>query len=264
MFNVQVPIGSRWNCDIYNYTVDEYLGVEDARYNYKMKCETAGTSPNNQTGDLTPITDYANGLAYARITECLIEGENELSDDEIREIYYSYVGSGSSDGNVGQYKTWCEMYDGVGNYKILPLWNGPNTVKVSILSTSNTIASETLISEFQKYLDPGCTGMGDGVAPIGSVVTVSTATEKTIDISADIELEEGHSNTAVVSESVENYLRSISYEKSKAAYINIGAAILNTEGVKSVSNLLLNGGTTDIELGDEEIPSLGNVQWTVI
>ena len=263
-FDHVVSIGSRWNCDLYNYTVTELIEEQDGLYTYKMVCETIGAAPNSQTGDLTPITDYISNLSYAQLTECLIEGEDEVSDDEIREIYYSYVGRGSSDGNVGQYKTWCDLYDGIGNYKIIPLWNGTSTVKVSILSTSNAVASDTLIEEFQNYLDPNSEGMGNGVAPIGSFVTVTTATEKTINISADIELEDGYSDTSVINTAVEKYFRDISYDKSKVSYINVGAAILNTNGVKSVSNLLINNGTQDITLQDEEIPVIGEAQWTVI
>lgn len=272
-FDVEVEIGSRWNCDIYNYVVTEFLGmyseldIDDnpvEYYTYKMECETEGSSPNNQVGDLTPITEYPSGLTYAQIRECLIEGENEASDDEIRESYYAYTGNGAIDGNVSQYKTWCDLYEGIGNYKIFPLWNGNNTVKVSILSTSNNVASDELVESFQNYLDPGVEGMGNGVAPIGSFVTVGTATEVPIDMSANIKLKDGYDDVTMIDLEVDKYLRSISYDKLTVAYMNIGAAILNIEGVDSISNLKLNGSTEDITLNEEEIPVVGTVSWTVV
>ena len=272
-FDVEIPIGSRWNCDIYNYVVTEFLGmhneVDDNEevieyYTYKMECETPGTAPNNQSGDLTPIGEHPSGLSYAQLTECLIEGENEASDDEIRESYYAYTGNGAIDGNIQQYKTWCDLYDGIGNYKIFPLWNGDNTVKVSILSTSNNVASETLIDELQNYLDPNSEGMGNGVAPIGSFVTVSTATEVPINMSANIKLKEGYDDVSTIDTEVDKYLRSIAYNKTNVAYMNVGAAILNIEGVESISDLTLNNTTKDIELQEEEIPVVGTVSWTVV
>ena len=263
-FDVEVAIGYRWNCDLYNYEVTEYIGKVGHYYTYKMKCETLGTAPNNMTGDLTAITDIPNGLTYAKVTACLVEGENETPDDDIRAAYYEFINSTISDGNVGQYKRWCEEYDGIGNFKIFPLWNGANTVKVSILSASNHAATSSLVSDFQNYLDPGIKGMGDGVAPIGAFVTVTTATEVPISVSANVTLKRGYSDTSVITAALDKYFASISYEKSVMSYMNVGAAILDVEGVESVTGLLVNGGTADITLGNEQIPTVGTTTWTVV
>lgn len=263
VFNVEVPIGSRWNCDLYNYVVTEYIGLEDGYHAYRMDCESVGTAPNNQTGDLTAITDIPNGLATAKVTECLIEGENETSDDDIRTSYFEFVNSVATDGNVSQYKRWCNEYEGIGNSKIFPLWDGDNTVKVSILSVSNRAASPELISEFQEYLDPGITGMGDGIAPIGAFVTVSTATEVPITVSATVKLKSGYTDTSVIDNALSKYFSDIAYEKNLVAYMNVGAIILNTEGVEFITDLVVNGGTSDVALGVEEIPILGTTNWTV-
>lgn len=265
-FNVEVAIGSRWNCELFNYTVTQFIGLnaDTGYYEYQLTCESDGTAPNNQTGDLTPISDTPSGLSHAVITECLIEGENETSDDDIRTAYYDYVNSTVSDGNVAQYKRWCNEYDGVGNCKIFPLWNGANTVKVSILSASNTAASATLVEELQEYFDPDVTGMGDGIAPIGAFVTVTTATEIPISISANITLKSGYTSTDNIATALQQYFSSIAYEKSTVAYMNVGAIILNVEGVESITNLRLNGSTGDITLGVEEIPIVGTTNWTVV
>lgn len=263
VFDVEVPIGSRWNCDLYNYVVTNYIGLENSYYTYRMDCETVGTAPNNHTGDLTAITDIPEGLSFAQVTECLIEGENETSDEDIRAAYYEFVNSTGRDGNVAQYQRWCSRYPGVGNCKVFPLWNGANTVKVSILSASNRTASDELIAEFQEYLDPDSSGMGNGVAPIGAKVTVTTATELTINVSATVKLKAGYSDTTDITTAVKKYLSDIAYEKNQVPYMNIGGAILSVNGVESISNLKINGGTSDINLADEQIPVLGAAEWTV-
>lgn len=266
-FNVEVPIYSRWNHDLYNYTVTEYLGEENGYYAYRMFCETLGSEPNNTTGDLTAIDSIPTGLTYASLVECLIEGENETDDDDVRTAYYEFVNSSFTDGNVDQYKRWCDEYPsgGIGNHKIIPLWNGANTVKVSILSSSNRAASNELIEEFQNYLDPGITGMGDGEAPIGAFVTVSTATEIPIEISANITLKAGYTDTKLIDSALSSYFSSIAYVENETIinYMAIGSAIINCECVKSVTNVLVNGDTSDITLGTEEIPIVGTTNWTV-
>ena len=262
-FNVKVSIGARVNCDIYNYVVTEYIGMDGEHHAYKMECETIGSAPNNVRGSLTFITDMPEGLSYAELTDCLIEGENETSDEDINIAFEEHVNSSDDDGNVNQYKKWCDEYDGIGNAKIFPLWNGANTVKVSILSASNRRATQELVNSFQEFIDPNITGMGDGAAPIGAFVTVTTASEKTINVSATVTMKNGYSNTSVIDEALERYFQNISYEKAQVAYMNVGAEILNVDGVESISNLKLNGGTADITLGDEEIPVVGTTNWVV-
>lgn len=264
VFNVEVELGSRWNCDLYNYQVVEYLGAEDNYHTYKLLCETEGTAPNNMTGDLTAISNIPDGLNYAVITECLIEGENETPDEDIRQEYYDYVRDIQTDGNVAQYGQWCREFDGVGNYKVFPLWNGSNTVKVSILSSSNQIATDELIDAFQEYLDPGTTGMGDGKAPIGAFVTVSTARECVIDIELNVKLAEGYTDTSIIEDAVMNYFREISYKKDMVSYMSLGAAILKTEGVEFITGFFVDGDTADIFLDAEEIPVLGSISIGVI
>lgn len=263
-FNVEVPIGSRWNCGLYNYVVTEFVEVNESNYYvYNMDCEASGSAPNNITGDLTAITDMPSDLTYAKVVECVIEGEDETSDEDIVTAYYNFVGDTKVDGNLAQYKQWCEEYDGVGNYKIIPLWNGDNTVKVSILSASNQVASDELIAEFQEYLDPNVSGMGDGVAPIGAFVTVSTATPLSVSISAHVKMKPNYNDTQPISDAVSAYFSAISYAKTSVPYMNVGSVILSVEGVESVSDLLINEGTVDITLGTEQIPFLEAARWVV-
>lgn len=264
-FNVEVPIGSRWNCDLYNYEVIELIGLnaDTNLYEYQIVCETYGTAPNNQTGDLTAISDSPDGLTHAKVTECLIEGENETPTENIKIAYHEYVKNTVADGNVNQYKRWCDEYKGIGNSKVIPLWNGDNTVKVSILSASNRAASEELIAEFQKYIDPNITGMGDGVAPIGAFVTVSTATELPMNITATVVMKDGYTDTSKIDAKLNDYFSNLAYESTKVSYMSVGATILSVEGVDFINNLTINGGSADITLGNEEIPVLGTTDWTV-
>lgn len=267
MFDVEVPIGSRWNFELYNYTVTEYLGTEDNYYVYQMVVDTPGTAPNNVVGDLTAITDMPAGLSYARVTECLIQGENETDDETIRKIYFDTLSNTAIDGNVAQYRMWCNEYNGIGNYKIFPLWNGSNTVKVSILNSSNGIASDELIADFQEYLDPGITGMGDGKAPIGAFVTVTTATEVPFEFSADVVMSVGYTDTTHITQAIRDYFSELSYGTTDAtlvSYMSIGARILACNGVSAISNLLINGSNSDVLLETEQIPTVGNATWTVM
>ena len=69
VFDVEVPIGSQWNCDLYNYTITEYLGKEDIYFTYRMECDTVGTAPNNQIGSVFPDAVPATSLSLLPLSE---------------------------------------------------------------------------------------------------------------------------------------------------------------------------------------------------
>lgn len=267
IFNEQVPIGSRWNCDIYNYVVVDYMGCVGGLYGdeyyYKLQSETAGSAPN-LTGNLTPINYTPMNLTLAQLTGYLTPGEDEASDEDIRKTYFDYVNNIASDGNVAQYLRWCDEFDGIGKAKIIPVWSGANTVKVSILDATNRAANGELMQKFQEYIDPNAEGMGNGVAPIGAKVTVSTATEVPIDISAKIRWKDGIPNQGALNESLTDYFAQIAYTDRVFGEYDIAVVLINTGAVVSIRDITINGSATQsVSLGVEEIPVLGTTTWTV-
>lgn len=281
-FNVKVPIDSRWNYDKYNFVVTEYVGEVDGHHRYYVKSETYGSAPNDCAGTMTPIDTTPAGLEYAVLVSCEILGENAWATEKVRAYYFEFIQKQAVDGNVAQYELWCQEYPGIGNYKIVSLWNGANTVKVNVLNSDNKPATPTLVQEFQAHLDPPTfeinddstladypqgRGMGNGVAPIGAIVTVTTATAYPVAISADVAVREGYSAEEVeenINRVLEDYFASIAYRNSKVLYMSVGAAIISAEGVDFISNLLLNGQNEDLVLGEEECPVLDETTWTMV
>lgn len=282
VFNVPVEIGSRWNLDIYNYVVDEQMPSEaeyPGMYIYRMVCETLGSAPNTLVGNLQPIDIEPPDLTVAQLVEILILGEDEATVEEMRERYQDFVDDTASDGNVEQYYEWCNEYNGIGKYKVFSLWNGVNTVKVSILDSENGVATDELIEEFQNYLDPPTDeindnkeaedypqgrGMGNGKAPIGAIVTVTTATAVPINISCQIHFSDGYDRTLQVEQAIRNYLAELAYDRYVVSYMAIGAAILSVAGVDTITDLTINDDIEDITLDEEEIATLGTTDWTVV
>lgn len=226
---------------------------------YEMTCQSIGEVGNYGSGTIIPV-NYINGLQTATLeAEVLFYGEEEESTEDFRQRYFETLKNEAIDGNIAQYKKWCNEYSGIGNSKIFPLWNGANTVKVSILNSENGIASQQLIDSFQEYLDPNSQGLGNGKAPIGAIVTVSTATTKTINISATVTLKSGYTGIIGLEDDLREFFKSINYIRNNISYISLGAVILDNESIDTVADLKINNGTNDIPLGDEEIAVLGTV-----
>lgn len=258
--DLEIAMGERFNFDDLNFMVTEKIsdGV------YALTCETLGTAGNYGTGTLLPI-NYVKGLQTANLTDVvLIYGEEEEETEVLRQRYFDTLPTFTIDGNVAQYEKWCKNFPGIGKFKIFSTWNGKNTVKVSILSAENTLASKTLIDDFQEYLDPGRTGLGNGQAPIGAVVTVTTAAEKKINISAQLILKTGYTEPLGLEDELQAYFNSVSYSRNFISYIAVGAIFQNNNSVDSVVGLTINGGQLDIPLGEEEIAVKGALEWTVL
>lgn len=252
---LEIPIGERFNLEDLNFIVTEK--VEDGVY--LLQCEEKGVAGNYGTGNLVPI-QYIQGLQSAYLTgEIVIYGEEEEETEVLRQRYFDTLPTMTLDGNVGQYSKWTREYAGIGNFKIFPLWNGKNTVKVSILSSENTIANEQLIADYQNYLDPDSEGLGMGKAPIGAVVTVATATEKPINVEATVILRAGYDQIIGLEDQLKDYFKSLNYVRTSVSYVAVSAVIQNNESIDMVIDVTINGGKVNIELGDEEIAKLGTL-----
>lgn len=258
--SVDIPIGERFNLNELNYAVTEKV----AEGEYLLRCETLGEVGNTGSGMLLPI-GYIPGLETATLVpDVVVYGEEEEDTDVFRERFLAVLRGDAQDGNVAQYKRWVSEFSGLGNCKVFSLWAGSNTVKVSILSSENTPVSDDLVAQFQEYLDPESQGLGNGVAPIGAIVTVSTATEVPLNLSGKVTLAPGYTELVGVQEAVAAYLKSVAYSKNNVPYMGLGASIQACPCVDFLSDFRINGGIDNVPLGDEEIGALAALNLEVV
>lgn len=230
---------------------------------YELQCEQVGDIGNQYFGDLLPVTNIT-GLGKATLSDILIAARDDETDDELRNRYFATINNMAQDGNVAQYYKWVSEYSDIGRAKVYPLWNGPNTVKVSILDVRYNAASDTLIKRFQDFLDPGSTGLGNGAAPIGAIVTVTTAHSVVLNIEGQVTLVAGYTDTASARDAIQDWLQQIAYLKYTVNYLELGAILFQCPCIDNLTGLTINGGTVDIALGQEQIATLGRLDLQVI
>lgn len=259
VFDINITLGDRFSGGGYTYITVEK--IQD--YQFKLQCEQPGTQGNDYLGQILPIT-YIDGLQTATLTETIVVARDTETDEELRERFFTKVSQEAVDGNIAQYEAWCRKYAGIGNELVYPLWNGVNTVKVSILNEDMGVASAELVAAFQAYLDPGAAGLGNGVAPIGAHATVSTATETEISISASVRLASGYSEVTGLEAELLAWFRAISYETSTVNFYEVAAHILSNASISQIVSILVNGASADIALAAEHIPVLGTLTVEVV
>lgn len=281
----QISIGQSFSTvgdTILNYTAVQVYVNEDGDVvpgSYIMQCNTVGSVGNSYIGRIVP-NDYIEKLASAEITTLLYPGEEEESDDSLRERFLANLMKTAFGGNIAQYRQWAKEIPGIGGVQVYPVWAGGGTVKLSIIDTDyNSCSSEfcqTILEKFDPENSGEETGLGLGIAPIGHKVTVSTPLPRTINVSGKITLLPGYKLETLLPQiklALEEYLLSLRQawensddENNYSVIVYLGRinfAILNVKGVSSAYELQLNGTDTDIRLTEtsslQEIPVLGTV-----
>lgn len=283
IFDMAVPIGSRYStingADSINFQATAATtGETEGDYYYQLTAETPGSIGNEYTGPILPITAIP-GLNSAQITDILVPGDDEESDEDFRARIIEALNDRPFGGNIASYRTYIMDIDGVGAVQVYPTWNGGGTVKCSVLGADFLPASPTLVENVQNAVDPPPNqGLGLGTAPIGAQVTVVAPEDLTVNVSATLQLASGYAIGQVqtpIQQAIENYMLSVrqgwatpvnttSVEYQANVYVaRIVAAIVSVPGVINATNVQLNGGTADLILTEtgatQQVPITGTV-----
>ena len=278
VFNTAVPMGARFSTVNGENSINFFVTAAESEANqYQLTAETPGTVGNEYTGPILPITNVP-GLTSAQITDILVPGDDEETDDAFRQRIISALNNRPFGGNIADYQQNIMAIDGVGAVQVYPTWNGGGTVKCSILGADYMPASSELVQNVQTAIDPPTSGQGMGLAPIGAQVTIVAPTELTVNVSATLTLAPGYSIEQVqplVEASIEAYLLSVRQAwgnqmgSTTAEYVadvylsRVTAAIVGTTGVVNATNVQLNGSTADLILMEtgttQQVPVMGTV-----
>lgn len=271
-----------------NYTVTAEVVDETSTPipgEYQLTCDELGVIGNSYNGPIIPI-NYINNLKEATMTEVIVAGQDQESDDSVYEKFDLKVNQPPFGGNFSDYKLKTLDYPGIGQVQVYPTWNGGGTVKLSVVDPSNEPVSQTVLDALKLYYDPadinGDYGQGLGIAPIGHVVTCSTSTNKLINVEIDIILQVGYTLNQIqdeINNAISGYINTIrsNWGKEQTVYktysatvyrANINAYVLLVPGVETVTLVKLNDAEADVVLTQnkttQEMAKLGAVVINVV
>lgn len=261
LFNIDVPIGSRFSLDSLNYVVVEKI----SEGLFKLQCEDVG--PILDLGSLIPI-EYIEGLESAELIEILINGENEEDEDSLRKRYYNSLESEAFGGNIADYKEKVNKLQDVGGVKVYPVWNGGGTTKLVIINSNFDVPSLELVNLIQEKIDPiQNQGKGLGIAPIGHIVTVVGVDVVKVNISTTITYKDGWSFEelkASIEQCIDEYLNDLNktWDNNDSLIVRISqieTRLLNLEGVIDIQNTLINNIAANFVVDADSIVKRGVV-----
>lgn len=208
--------------------------------------------------NLSGLDSYANA-----------QGEGG-TDPESDEALYGRVDDArkrpAASGNGWDYRRWALEVEGVGEVKIVELWDGPATVGLTVADSSFRAPSEEIV---RAVLDHVLVNK-----PVGAAPTVTAAREVEITVTAQV-VTLGTTVEAVREEletRLREHFRSMVQTKYRTIYYSpeedgpytlmfnrVLALLLSIDGVDIFTNLLVNGETEDVTIPADSIPVLGEV-----
>lgn len=229
-----------------------------------ITADLAGAS-GNVGADTIVFLDPITNVTSTTNPDVTAGGSDEETDEALIARYIQRVQNPSSSGNRSDYERWALEVPGVGGAAVIPLELGPGTVTVAIIDEDGNPAGAPLVATVKAYIDPTA-GTGDGVAPIGPNVTVEAATIVPVDLDANLSVANGYNVAAVklaAEANVALYLKSLIFkDDNDVRTARVVNAILDTDGVADVQNVLLNGTVNNVVLSPKQIAELDVVTWT--
>lgn len=213
---------------------------------------TVGNVPENSIIHF-PVT--LPGIVDVYNPDPVTNGYEAETDESLRQRYYDALQRPAKAGNKYHYEQWAMEVVGVGGVRVFPRYNGPLTMKIVIIDANGQPADEELVSRTRSHIE---NEMPFGVEDLN----VSSAISVPINIEVDLVIAEGYEEADVlenIKEKIIEYLQLIAFRQSFVSYAQIGFMIIDSDGVIDYQNLIVNGGTANIPIGEDEVAVLGGV-----
>lgn len=223
-----------------------------------VQCILLGASGNVSAGTIImKSSDLPDDITGVTNAEATTGGVNAESDDSLRQRIedveqskgVSYVGSKSD------YKRWAEEVEGVGEALVIPAQDSSGTVTIILTDANESPASEDLCAAVYNHIMGVLDNQDDRLANINAKLVVTAPVLATIAVSAVVELTGEKSldevKTAFVA-ALSEYLIEASNAKT-VRHSGVSQVLYSIPGVADYSNVLVNGGTANITINDNEL-----------
>jgi len=223
-----------------------------------IQARNAGITGNVPVGAINKAQVALQGVTGIANESPVTGGTDEEADQDLLLRLLDKVRYPVTSGNVSHYLQWAREVTGIGDARVFPLWDGPGTVKIIIVDSEKAPAGPEAIAVTADYIE--------SVRPVGAEVTVEAAVGVAIDAAATVTLMDGYSAAQVEAsfrELLTAHLKETVFRQDYVSYAKIGSILLETPGILDHSELTVNGGTSNVSIGDTvdncQVPIAGTV-----
>lgn len=250
--------------DVKFEVINQISSTDATTFIYKLRCTEPGVIGNVENGPLTSL-NYIRGLTVAEITGTINAGTDTETDEHLRQRYIDNVTDIAYGGNKSDYRQKINGMDGVGSTKVIPIWDGPGTVKCIITNADYESPDTELVHRIQQAIDPTMDGYGVGIAPVGHIVTVVGASNQELNITAQIATHNPPEDLQrQVEEALTEYLASLNKNWASVDNVTVRVSqitnvLLDVTSIIDVGEVTIQGVNQNFVLESDKIAKLGSV-----
>lgn len=236
-----------------------------------MQAVESGTAANVGADTITIMKNPLKNITRITNPAPITGGTFPENDLSLRQrITDFYAGRGASFvGNKQDYERWAKEVPGVGTAYCVPVYNGPNTVKIVVTDSNGEPANAEICRAVELHI------FGEGkddikrLAPVGIVeYLVAPPTPVVLDVKFDLKLVKNISAEVVEAKLRENLrqfyttieVTQLSDERNTVRYVDVSRVIVGTYGVADFRHLRVNGGLENVLFRIDEFPVTGEIE----
>lgn len=212
----------------------------------KITCTETGIKGNAQSHTINHLPISISGVTSVDNENATQDGADEETDEALLKRYSVIVRTPATSGNRYHYFNWSMSIPGVGGCRVVPLWNGPGTVKIIIVNSEMQSAGNELVKAVKDYIE--------SVRPIGADVTVVSPAPKTLNITVDVL---GKVDKDKFKKTVNKYISSKNLDMRYISAAQIGKLLME-QNITDYRNLKLNG-DDKVTANENELLSAGEI-----
>lgn len=236
----------------------ENITIADGTASVLCTAEEIGADYNVPEATVTQMAVNVPGVSGVTNAAAGTGGADVESDEDLWTRYHERRTQTITSGNAGHYVMWAKETAGVSYALCVPLWNGNGTVKVVIGGADRGAVDDAIIA--------ACAAHISAEKPIGATVTVVSAEEMVVPITAAITMTDGYTLEQVraeLSSDIGTLLASLPFAEAQSVpFSRFLACLLGCAGVSDYSAFTVNGASTALAVAAGKVPVLGEVTIT--
>lgn len=236
---------------------EDYTIPENGEIYINVTCLTSGTIGNVAAETIILMLKPIEGIKLVVNESPAYDGFDEETEDSLRQriIEYDLTQGVSFIGSAADYRRWALEVEGVGGAKVISAKDDTGTVTIILSDTERQPVSKELCGEvYNHIMRPDFPY--ERLAPVNALIDVISVLAMDIEISAEVVLEEEYTIDMVKPVFIKNLKDYFAGDSllTEVKYAEIGAILINTDGVSDYKNLLVNGGVSNIPVKTEYVP----------
>ena len=235
------------------YTLEECEIAETGIAEVECVCTEAGKKGNVAAETILLMVKPMKGIVSVVNKEKAYGGFEQETEDSFRQRIAEFDASlgNSFVGSPADYRRWALEVAGVGAAHVISAKDDTGLVTIVLTDSEGMPSQQSVCKEVENHI-MRYDSWYERLAPINAYLRVIPAEPIPIQVSAIVELEQGYDIEQVKQtflQHLKEYLKT-EYAHTEVKYAEVGAVLINTEGVWDYQELKVNDGVVNIDIAE--------------